>query len=198
MSDQAKPTQKTLAQEILHLAGVLLIITAIAAGLLGWVNGITEQRIAAINLEKINTALAQVFPGAQFTEVPVAPSADASIRAAWNAEINGAPAGMCIQVAPSGFGGEIITIVGIDLEGGITGVQITRQTETAGLGTKSQDPAWLAQFSGLTGPLTVVKNAKTADSDIVAITAATVTSEAVVRGVNAALTYAGSAMGGNS
>ena len=61
-------------------------------------------------------------------------------------------------------------------------------SETPGLGAKSTEPAWQAQFKGkpLKDALAVTKQEASKPNEIKAITAATITSRAVVTGVNAA------------
>ena len=89
----------------------------------------------------------------------------------------------------SGYGGKIKLMVGIDAEKGtITGIKVLSHSETPGLGARSTEPEWQAQFKGksLKNDLVVTKQDPTKDNDIRAITAATITSRAVVTGVNAA------------
>ena len=99
---------------------------------------------------------------------------------------DGADAGYAVMVAPRGFGGEIVMIVGIGTDGAVTGVVITEMSETAGLGTKANDPAFLSQYAGKSGSLSVVKG-EAGENQISAITGATVTSRAVTTGVLAAM-----------
>ena len=72
----------------------------------------------------------------------------------------------------------------------ITGVKILSQQETPGLGSKCTEPAFLDQFlnKDLHNFLSVSKNAKQA-SEIQAITSSTITSKAVVSGINLVCTH---------
>jgi len=192
----SKVNTSGMGTEILRLAGVLLVITAIVAAALGFVNDITKDRIDAIQAERIVQAMQEIVSDAdEFVPITLQTS-DEAVRAAYEARKNGQPVGLCVQVAPSGFGGEITSIVGIDTEGKILGVKITSISETPGLGSKANDAAWLAQYAGMTGPLSVVKNAATDDNQIVALSAATITSSAVTRGVQSALDFASAYQGG--
>lgn len=62
-----------------------------------------------------------------------------------------------------------------------------QQNETPGLGAKCTEPAFIDQFLGkdLSHDLTVSKNASQ-PQEIQAITASTITSKAVVKGINSA------------
>lgn len=69
----------------------------------------------------------------------------------------------------------------------ISGVKILQQNETPGLGAKCTEPAFIEQFTGkdLSQKLAVSKNAAQ-PQEVQAITASTITSKAVVTGINAA------------
>ena len=69
---------------------------------------------------------------------------------------------------------------------------IGTHSEPPGLGAKAADDSFLSQFTGKGGELTVNKNGAQNDSEISAITAATITSRAVTSAVNEAVALAGS------
>ncbi len=96
-------------------------------------------------------------------------------------------------VAPDGYAGDIALLIGIDINGTVTGVRVTAHRETPGLGdyverTKS---AWIDQFAGksLTRPepkhWKVAKDGGSFD----ARAGATITPRAVVKAVRNALGY---------
>ena len=74
-------------------------------------------------------------------------------------------------------------IVGVDNSGTVTGVSITKHSETSGLGANATKEAWRAQFIGKSGTLAVTKDG----GEIEALTGATITSRAVTSGVNSAI-----------
>ncbi|MEZ7872409.1 MAG: FMN-binding protein, partial [Eubacteriales bacterium] len=93
------------------------------------------------------------------------------------------------MASPTGYGGPVQVIAGVDAQGRVTGVAVggsgTGFAETAGLGAKAQDPAFMNQFSGKQTPLRAVKSAADrGDNTIDAITAATITSNTVTGAVN--------------
>lgn len=196
MSANAKST--SLVKEIIKLAGVLLIISAVTAAALGYVNKITKEPIAEIAVRKTSEAMQNIV-GEGYSFTPVTEEEfPGDITGAFEIRQNGEYAGLFVSVSPAGFGGKISTVVGIDAEGKVIGVEITKLSETPGLGSKATGSDFLGQYTGLSGPLKVVKNAKTADNDIVAISSATITSKAVTGGVQQALDFAGSYKGGGS
>ena len=74
-------------------------------------------------------------------------------------------------------------VVGVDLNGAVTGISIVKMTETSGLGANASNTSFREQYVGKTGTLAVDKDG----GEIVALTGATVTSRAVTNGVNAVL-----------
>lgn len=111
-----------------------------------------------------------------------------TILSAYKMTKDGADAGYCVEVGPTGFGGAVDTMVGIDSDGKVTGISvISASSETPGLGARSTEPEFQAQFAGQVG--TEVAVAKDGGS-IDALTGATITSRAVSEGVVAAAQFA--------
>ncbi len=96
-----------------------------------------------------------------------------------------------------GYGGDITFTIGITNDGLINGISFLSLSETAGLGMKANEPAFYDQFSEKVVQLfTVTKVGSTSDSEIDAISGATITSSAVTEGVNASVVYWESITGG--
>ncbi len=175
---------------------ILLIICAVAAALLGAVNAVTLKPIAEQTTKKTTEAMNVVLPGAEFEEIkeldePINGSqfddpnfdlSDANITA-YAAAKDGA--GYAVTVETQGYGGTLTMMVGLDGDGKVSGVSVIDMSETAGLGAKCQTE-WIDQYSGKTAPVNVIKTGEAGESDISAITSATITSKAVSRGVNTA------------
>ena len=81
-------------------------------------------------------------------------------------------------------------MVGLDSDFAISGVTIINMSETPGLGSRASDEKFIKQYDnlkGLDGEIDVIKSGTPEGNEIVAISGATVTSKAVTRGVNAAV-----------
>ena len=179
-----KTKQESLVMYVLRLALTLLIITAVVAAALAGVNSVTAPVIAALNEAKTQQAIEAVLPGGGKEIEAPAVSMGVPVAAVYQGEN-----GYAVQVAPSGFDGKIDMMVGIDAEGKVVAISIINHTETAGLGAvaaakTSAGEAFRGQFAGLSGS---VGTAKRGTGTLDAITGATITSEAVCTGVNAAL-----------
>lgn len=166
---------------VLRLALTLLLITAVVAVVLAGVNSVTAPKIAELNAQKTQDAIEAVLPGGgqevSFTDDT------GLVTTVYQGE-----AGYAVQVTPSGFGGAIDMMVGIDTDGNVLGISIISNSETAGLGAvaaadTSAGEAFRNQFTGASGSVAVSKDGGEMD----AITGATITSRAVCTGINAAL-----------
>lgn len=173
---------------ILRLGLILFAITFAVALLLGYVNFITKDKIAEARRLATDAAMKKIVADADsFTATDFESESDI-VTGLYEAKEGGDVLAYCVTVSPSGFGGAISMIVGISRDSGeILGVEIISMSETAGLGSKAQNPAFLDQFSGGKGPFGVIKNAVPADNQVAAVTGATISSEAVTKGVNAAV-----------
>lgn len=178
--------------EMGRIALILVIISAVVALMLSAVNEITAPRIAAQNEQAVKDAMAAVLPAEDYIAVDNLADvcADPVVTAAYKAVSGGADAGYCVKVAPSGFGGEIEMVVGIDAEGKVSRVHIVNMSETPGLGTKAKDASFLDQFGGVSSGVTAASNGQVGDNQVSAIAGATVSSKAVTSGVASALTAA--------
>ena len=105
--------------------------------------------------------------------------------------------GYALSVTAKGFGGDVIMALGLTTEGAVRKINFTSLNETAGLGMRADEDVFKDQFPGKSGTLALVKG-DAGESEISAITGATVTSTAVLNAVNAGLEFYDTALkGGN-
>ena len=119
-----------------------------------------------------------ILPGAQlFTEESYTGD-DSNIKTVYKAEN-----GYVIETSVYGYVDEVQMLIGVSKEGTVTGVVVTKLSETYGLGAKAlTDHVFLSQF--LNG-----SSAVEIGSDVDGITGATVTSKAVAKSINSAVAY---------
>lgn len=163
---------------ILRLTVTLFLITAVVAGLLGFVNYLTADKIAADQAARARRAMEEVLPAEGYEELE---TDQEGITAAYRA----GDAGYVVRVSAGGFGGAIDMMVGVSADGRVTGVSIISHAETASLGANCTREDFRQQYLDASGALAVTKDGGT----IEALTGATVTSRAVTDGVNLALQF---------
>ena len=183
---------------------ILFAITLIAGMMLGVVNDLTKEPIAQQQQKAQTEACQNVFAAADsFEAQELADSAqieqvltDAGISGADIDELmaakdaSGALLGYVITVTDhEGYGGDIQFSMGITNEGTLNGISLLSISETAGLGMRAGE-VLVPQFADKNvSKFTYTKTGATADSEIDAISGATITTNAVVNGVNAGLAY---------
>lgn len=164
---------------ILRLTLTLLLITAVVAGLLAFVNELTAGKIDELTRQKAEQAMREVLPAQDYTPL------DAALPQGVTEAYRAGDAGYVVRVAPNGFGGAIDLMVGVKADGTVNGVAVIAHSETASLGANCTREEFRAQYAGGAGPFAVGQDGGT----IEALTGATVTSRAVTDGVNAALDF---------
>ena len=104
-------------------------------------------------------------------------------------DADGNKIGVCSILTGSGYAGGLQIAVGADKEAKASGIEIITSGETPGLGQNASKPAFKDRFKGKSAGISVVKSGAN-DTQINALSGATLTSEGVTRIVNAALEIA--------
>lgn len=190
-------------KQMIKNAFVLFAITLIAGVLLGFVYQITKEPIAyqqQLALDKANQA---VFTDATtFNEIEIDTTALSEIIASDSnyskiditnvleaSDDSGNVLGYVLQLSSMGYGDDIEFALGITNDGVINGLSIISINETPGLGMNAEK-VLVPQFASKQATqFTVNKNGATSDSEITAISGATITSNAVTRAVNVGVAY---------
>lgn len=197
---------------MLKEAGILAVITLIAGLVLGFVNELTREPIRLQQEKAVQAACREVFPdigdaGIKFEKLDYTP--DGTLEEGLSgmgvrigtvyeaADRNGAFRGYVVQsTSTEGYGGDIVLYVGVTAEGVLNGVSILEISETPGLGMKA-GKVLVPQFQEkAVSSFTYTKTGSRSDSEIDAISGATITTKAVTNAVNGALTVAQDLMGG--
>ena len=168
---------------------VLVCICLVVTGALAATYGVAKPIIDANTIKAANEARAELLPAAEgFTEfdgeLAVVEDGKLFVEDCYIAD-NGC--GMVVTVKTKSFGGLLTEMIGIDENGAITGVKVTAHGDTPGLGTKAHDPGYLEQYIGLTELDDMTAKG---DSHITHVSGATISSNGVHAGVNAALQQA--------
>ena len=104
---------------------------------------------------------------------------------------------MLTMTSHEGYGGDITFTMGIQNDGTLNGISLLSISETAGLGMKA-GTVLVPQFAGKqVSQFTYTKTGSTMDSQIDAISGATITTNAVTTAVNAGLYIFETQLGGD-
>ena len=185
-------------KDILKLGVTLFAICAVAALVLGVTNNITAPVIEERNIQASNEARKIVLSEAdEFKELD-GMNSDIVLEV-YEGIKDGQVIGYTIKTSSKGYGGAIELMVGISKDGKITGVEIGNHSETPGLGSKATEPIFKNQYvdKDVLNSLLVVKGSTNNDNEISAISGATITSNGVTSGVNAAMKIYNEKLSGN-
>ena len=190
---------------------IMMAITVIAGFILGLVYENTKDAIAASKLEAKNAACKEVFSDASefevmenvFTDETAALFAENGYGAVTVDEVavakstDGQNLGYVFTITTSeGYAGNIQFTLGVTNDKTVNGISILATGETPGLGLEA-DKVLKPQYANKQVDYFVVtKTGATAESEIDAISGATITSNAVTNGVNAGLFYFDTVLGG--
>ena len=159
-------------------------ISAAAALLLGIVYYITKPVIDWRTEEKTKAAMAMVLEAEAYPKVEGLTLPD-GVTALHAATDGGETVGYVCEVSSNGFGGAMSLVVGVGLDGRVTGVSVIKHSETKNIGTKVvMSSKVLSRFIGLESPVTLNGGTNRFDG----VTGATFSSKGVTAAVNAALT----------
>lgn len=188
---------------IIKDAMILTLITLVAGGVLGLVYEITKEPIAKQQEMAKQEAYKSVFEDADSFEVCVeegdgelaAYLAENGFEAQTINEVmeakdaSGETLGYAINLTTSeGYGGDITFSMGVREDGTLNGISILTISETAGLGMNATKDEFKNQFQDRQAEsFEVTKTGAAADNQINAISGATITSNAVTKGVNSGL-----------
>ncbi len=174
-------------KEILIPTISLFLICTIVTALLAGTNAITAPMIEQLQIETENkTKVAVLADAKEFSEAKTVAYNDADYTYYEGYDESKNIIGYVFTTSAKGYGGDIVTMVGIKKDGTVAGMDYLTISETAGLGKNATKEEFMAQFIGKSGEIGVNKNAP-ADNEIQALTGATITSKAVTKAVNIAL-----------
>lgn len=174
--ETSKPARPVL--EALGVGARLLIVCAVVAAVVSGVHAMTDSRYQQNLTEEKRQAIVRIFGSETITYRTLSGEGDA--EPVYEVLEGENVVGYCVELASPGFGGDISMTVGFEADGSILGVSIVSLSETPGLGSRVQEAAYLDQYKGQSGTLTL-------GEDVDAIAGATVSSRAVLNGVNRAV-----------
>lgn len=175
---------------------VLLVISAVAAGLLAVVNGFTAEVIAKAEFEKSVAAYQEIYGDKADTFEPIDEAKKAAlvekykdIQDVFVAKKGEEIVGYGINHTAKGYGGSMTNAIGLLNDGTIAGFRNIQNSETPGIGTQITEPAYFKGFEGKSFKNGEVKGNKepSAEDEIPLISGATVSSTGVLKGVNSIL-----------
>jgi electron transport complex protein RnfG len=183
-----------MKKDMTKLGVTLMLFASLACASLAVVYAFTKESIDKQSEMQLQASLKELFPQATaFDPIQdlVSPNPNFRFEAAYEVKSDMAPLGLAVKATGPSYGGNATLLVGIDLHRSVAGVRVMTLNDTPGLGMNASNPTYyvdktkkmtfLGQFAGkfLTDPFEVKK-------DVVAITAATISSRSLTNIIKAA------------
>jgi electron transport complex protein RnfG len=181
----------------------LAVIAAICTALVALTHQMTHERIAANEQawleQSLQPALSGLFFDSGISESKVTIPAPHELPGTEDAVIyrvysgDSPVAALFVVSARDGYAGAIRLLVGIDINGAITGVHVLAHRETPGLGDRveSTKSDWVRQFDGrsLGDPVTSGWKIQGDGGEFDQLTGASVTPRAIIKAITETLVY---------
>ncbi len=171
-------------KETIKLGMILLIITVVSAGVLAVSNMLTKDKIAEMEIAASLDSLRDIFDESKeykaldegkLNEIKASNDSIVEIFEVYDNEVL---YGYAIKTKSKGFGdSDLIIMTGFSNDGNVVGMRLLEHSETAGIGSKAEEPEFTEKFVGKS-----VETEITVDG----ISGATYTTRGVLDGVNAA------------
>lgn len=180
LSDEKK---KDIIASLIVISAVLIIATILLGAVANLLKGTTER-----NAEReMFDAMEHIMPAEKYEKSSMQFDAATRIVSLYEAKNGDELVGYCVETEATGYENPIRLVVGVDLSGAVTRVEILSIEETIGYNSKVSDEAFLSLFIGKNEELTVVNSKADTSAKIIAVSGATVSSNAVKDGVNHAI-----------
>ena len=183
------------------LVVVLSLVCLVSALALSLVNGLTVDRIneqkRLAELRAVSEALlhggitCDNDPSRDSITIPEWQEKDGTLKRICLGRKGDKVVGLAFSSIGEGYGGFIKVMVGVELTGKITGIEILEHLETPGLGANIENKSFKGQFRGRfregspNGQLEVIKGRKAEKNwEIEALTGATVSPRGIVQALN--------------
>ena len=191
---------------IIHDALSLTIITIVCSFALAFVFEITKDPIKAREDEKKNAGYQVVYSDAanMATDEELLTLATGTDMSTLNADYagvtiddviqalddNGNQIGYIVKSNVRGYSSTISVATGYSLDGVVQGIELLANNDTPGFGMELSNPEFKNRFSGVqTDQFVLTKGSASNDNDIDVYSGATITTTAVIKAVNAGISF---------
>lgn len=180
-------------RDIIKLSIFLLTVAGLAGAGLSYVNGLAGPLIEKQIIQNKIDSFKEVYPRSDKienrTDLYLKDLQKSDIREVNIALRDDQPVGVIYLLETKGYAGPISFLAGFDIDSTkITAIKVLSQRETPGLGAKAKEKFFQDRYMGKSAAtdLEVTKTPPVKENQIQAITASTITSKAITKGINSA------------
>jgi len=169
-----------MIKDMMKLGIILFLISAIATGVLAWVNGVTITKIDQLKAQAAIDTRQELMPDAKAFEEKKSVE-DTTFVYYIAKDDKGEVLGYSFVAAKRGYSSIVKTMVALDKNYNVMNIKVFEQNETPGLGTLCQDKAFPDRFKGI--GLSSLKVDKDGGA-IKSLTGATITTRAITNSIS--------------
>lgn len=179
---------------VVVLLSICLVITAALAG----TNIITKEKITKLNAENEQKAMERLLKADSYEKEKI--KVNKETYEYFIAVKDKKTAGYLMKVSEKGYGGTDTVMVALLTDGSVKSVEVLDvSNETPGLGQNAAKKEFTKQFKGKSETLTAKKyGTASSNTEIDAVASATITSKAITKAVNTAITVTANIIEGGS
>ena len=172
-------------KDVMKIGGRLALICAVAAIILGLVNGITAPRIAELKALKLQQALRAVVPVGDIGEQTLLAD-QPGITGYYPVTAGGKITGYVLDLTGSGYAGDLKILAGFLADGTVNAVVMMDNQETPGLGKEAEKASYMEKYLGTGSDKPIpVRKSQLAQADADAISGATITFMGIAKALEA-------------
>ncbi len=188
--NKIKELYRKYGNDFIAPTAVMLCICLTVALALAITNKVTAPKISEISKKNIESSMKTIIKAESYSEKSLKLK-DKTVTY-YLASSKGEEIGYIFITEQNGYGGAVSVMTAVNTDGSIKAAYVLDASdETQGLGKNVTKKEFYSQFADKSGAISVVKNnPNEKNNEIQAVTGATITSKAVARAVNEALTYA--------
>lgn len=174
---------KSIKEILLPTAALTAVTLVVSAALVFTYNATKKEQVGDLS-DTTLTACQALFPESENFETVEVDGLDEQIQ---NVVLPDGSDAIGFEMELKGYSKGLVLVVGIDANGSVIGYEVAESSETPGLGTQITEDDFRSQFTGKTAAVTGVKGDPKSDTEVSVISGATLSSNAVINGVNLAL-----------
>lgn len=174
---------KSIKEILLPTAALTAVTLVVSAALVFTYNATKKEQVGGLS-DTTLTACQALFPESENFETVEVDGLDEQIQ---NVILPDGSDAIGFEMELKGYSKGLVLVVGIDANGSVIGYEVAESSETPGLGTQITEDDFRSQFTGKAAAVTGVKGDPKSDTEVSVISGATLSSNAVINGVNLAL-----------
>ncbi len=171
-------------KETIKNSAVIITFIVLFAGIIIGAGMLLGSRIEKNAERDIYEAFPRVVKASSFSKLNFSLEAESGVLGLYGAKEKGKAVGYCAVVECDGYSGKIKMVVGFDMNGKVSAIEIISSEDTKATGGRVSGKDFLSAFVGKDKIQTAVRGLPKSENQVSVVSGATTSSKAVVRAIN--------------